>query len=167
MALLPEEFSRTQEESGAHLPAYHIRPLVNQDRKIAIRTYPVLVGVPDNSFRRRPYNQLFLQLGGRVHYHARTVRIGHQTVMGDYRTFLCETFHVLGLTAKERLRDEKREIGILVPGFLEHLVQLMLHLLPYSIAIRFYYHTSSDCRILSQTSFNNKVVIPLGVILLS
>src|SRR5690606_39835385 len=33
MALLPEELRGAQEETGAHLPADDVRPLIDQDRK--------------------------------------------------------------------------------------------------------------------------------------
>ena len=44
MPLLPEKLRGSQKEAGSHLPAYHISPLVNQYRQVAIGLDPLLVG---------------------------------------------------------------------------------------------------------------------------
>ena len=72
---------------------------------------------------------------------------------------------MLRLTAEERLRNEKREICVLMSCFLEHLVEDILHLLPDGISVRLDYHTSSDCRALCQVCLYYKVVIPLRVVI--
>ena len=72
---------------------------------------------------------------------------------------------MLSLPAKERLRYEQREIGILVPRFLEHGVEYMLHLLPYRITVRFNDHTPPHSRTFCKIGLYNQVVIPLGIVL--
>ena len=52
---------------------------------------------------------------------------------------------MLRLTTEERFRDEKREISILMSGILEHFVKDALHLLPNSISVWFYDHTTPYC----------------------
>ena len=49
-------------------------------------------------------------------------------------------------------------------GFLEHLVKNILHLLPYRIAIRIDYHTSSYCRTLGEVCLYYEIVIPLRIV---
>jgi len=70
MPLLPQELCSTQEEPGAHLPAYHVGPLVNQKRKVAIRLNPPLVGVPDNGFGGGPDNILLFESGIFIYHNA-------------------------------------------------------------------------------------------------
>ena len=36
VAFLPQELSRTKEQASTHLPAHHVRPLVAQDRQVAV-----------------------------------------------------------------------------------------------------------------------------------
>ena len=48
---------------------------------------------------------------------------------------------------------------------LEHPVKDMLHLLPYRIAVRLDDHTSPHCGTLSQIGLDDKIVIPLGIVL--
>ena len=51
VALLPEKFECAQEKLGAQLPADHAVPLIDQQRKVAIRLNPFCVRVADNRFR--------------------------------------------------------------------------------------------------------------------
>ena len=50
--------------------------------------------------------------------------------VGDHRQLRGEALHVLGLLLQEALGDEQREVGVLVPGGLEHPVQHALDVLP-------------------------------------
>ena len=164
VAFLPEEFRGPEEEAGTHFPAHHVAPLVAEYREVPPGGDPVLVGVPDYGFGSRPYDELFLELRGRVHYHSLSVRVVHQTVMGDYGALFRKAGHVLGLAAEEGLRDEQREIGILHAALLEHSVEDALHFLPYRISVRFYHHTSPDRRLFCEVSLDYKVVVPLRVV---
>ena len=85
--------------------------------------------------------------------------------MGHYGALLGKALDVLGLAAQERLRNKQGEIGVLCTCFLEHLVQLLLHLFPDGIAIGLDDHTSANCRLLGEVGFNHKIVIPLTVII--
>ena len=71
---------------------------------------------------------------------------------------------MLCLTGQEALWDKKREICILRTCLLEHTIQLALHLLPYSIAIRLNHHTSAHSRLFGQVCLYYEVIIPLTVI---
>ena len=85
--------------------------------------------------------------------------------MGHDGSLLGKSFHVLGLTAEERLRYQQGEVGVLGACLLEHLVQLLLHLLPNGIAIGLDYHTSTHGRLLCQVSLYHQIVVPLAVII--
>ena len=165
VSLLPEEFCGTEEKPRPHLPAHDVRPLVAENRKVTPRFNPSLVGVPDDGLRSRTDDEFLFEFCGRIHNHACSIRVFHQTVMRHHGALFRKSLHVLGLPAEERLRNEKREICVLMPCFLEFPVQNMLHLFPDCIAVRLDYHTSSDCGTLRQISLHHKVVIPLRVIL--
>ena len=117
--LLPEELGSTQEETRTHLPTHHITPLVAENRQVAVRRDPVLVGAPDDGLRSRTDDQLFLQLCLRIDYYAFAIGVVHQAVMGHDCTLFGETFHMLRLTAEERFRNQEGEIGIFYPFLFE------------------------------------------------
>ncbi len=71
---------------------------------------------------------------------------------------------MLGLAAEKRFRDKEREICVLDTCLLEHLVESLLHLLPYGIAIGFDNHAAPDGALLCKVSLHNKFVIPFRVV---
>ena len=167
MALLPQEFSRTEEHPRAHFPTHDIGPLVDKQRKIAIRVDPVLISIPYYSLGCRTYYKFFFESGLRIDNNSISIRIIFQTVMRYDSTFFRETFDMLGLTAEKRLRYKQREICILVTCLLEHIVKLTLHFFPYSVAIRLDNHTSAHGRLFREISLDYEFVIPLRVIVRS
>jgi len=60
VAFLPQEFGGAQEEAGAHLPAHHVGPLVDQQRQVAVGAHPLAVHVTDDGLRRRANHQRLL-----------------------------------------------------------------------------------------------------------
>ena len=48
MAFLPEELRGAQEQAGPHFPADDVRPLVDQDRQVAVRLHPFGIGRADD-----------------------------------------------------------------------------------------------------------------------
>ena len=126
---------------------------------------PVFVCVPDDCLGCRTYNKLLFELGCRVYLDASLVVVYAQTIVGNYGTLLSEAFHVLSLTTEERLWNKQWEISVLCASFLKHKVQLMLHFLPYSIAVGFDDHTSANCGLFGKVGLGNNVVVPLAVIL--
>ena len=159
--LLPQEFRCTEEGAGAHFPPHDVAPLVAHERQVAVRVYPVAVGVPYNGLARGADNEFFVEPCGGVYFHSALFLVGTEAVVCNHGTFLGKPFHVFSLAGKEALRDKKGEIGILCARFLKHFVQLCLHLLPYSVSVRLYYHTAADGRLFCQIGFHNKVVVPL------
>jgi len=166
VALLPEKFRRAQEQAGTHLPAYDVRPLVAEDRQVAVGLDPALVSVPDDRFRGGTDDQLLFEFGIGIDHDALALGIVFQAVVGDHGALLGKAFHVVGLFREERLGDEEREIGVLVPRVLKHLVQGRLHFLPDGIAVRLDYHAAAYGRIFGQTSLDHQVVVPLRVVVL-
>ena len=71
---------------------------------------------------------------------------------------------MLGLAREERLWYEQREVCVLRTRLLEHLVKLVLHLLPDSVAVRLDYHAAAHGRLLGQVGLGHQVVVPLAVV---
>ena len=165
MAFLPEEFGRTEEEAGTHLPAHDVGPLVAQDGQVAPRSDPILIGTPDNGLGSRADNEFLLQFGLRIYDDALSVGVVHEAVMGNHRALLGETRHMFGLAAEERFRDEEREVCVLHACRLEHIVQDALHLFPDCISVRLDHHASAHGALFCQIGLDNQIVIPLRIIL--
>ena len=164
VAFLPEEFGSAEEKPCTHFPTNNISPLVAKNRQVTPRSHPVFIGIPYNGFGGRSHNEFFFESGRRIDNHSRAVRIGHESVMGDHSTFFRKSLNVLSFTAEEGFRNEKREICILMPCFLEHLVKYTLHFFPNCISVWFDDHTSPYCGTLRQICFYYKIVIPLRVV---
>ncbi len=126
--------------------------------------YPVLVCVPDYCLGSRADYQFLLKACGRIHHHSVAFRVVLEPVVGYHGAFLGKAFHMVGFAAEERFRDEEREICVLVPCGFEHVVELTLHLFPDCIAIRLDHHTAAHGRLFGQISFDNQLVVPLGVV---
>ena len=50
MPFLPQKFAGAQKQARAHFPAHNVRPLVNHDRQVAVRMYPLGKRVGNNGF---------------------------------------------------------------------------------------------------------------------
>nr|GFC75354.1 hypothetical protein [Tanacetum cinerariifolium] len=51
VAFLPQKLGGAQEEARAHFPAYHVGPLVDEQRQVAVALNPVFVSAPDDGLR--------------------------------------------------------------------------------------------------------------------
>jgi len=122
--------------------------------------------MPDNGLGSRADNQLFFQFRGFINHHS-TFRVTFQPVMGNNGTFFGKAFYMICFFTQKRLGNKQGEIGILMPGILEHLVQSRLHFLPNGIAIGLNYHTATHGRILSKIGLNYNVIIPLRKVVFS
>ena len=165
VAFLPEKLSGAEEHAGAHLPTHDVGPLVAEDRQVAVGLDPVLVGAPDDGLGGGAHDELLFELGAGVDDDAAAVGGVHEAVVGHHGALLGETLDMLGLAAEEALGDEEGEIGVLVAGLFEHLVELVLHLLPDGIAIGFDDHASADGALLGEVGTHDEFVIPFGVVL--
>ena len=163
VAFLPEKLGGAEERTRAHLPAHDVTPLVAHDRQVAPGVDPVLIRVPDHRLGGRTDDKGLVELGLGVNNDLPVVG-SFQTVVSHHGAFFGEAFDVLCLTGKEAHGDEQREIGVLYARCLEHLVELGLHLLPDSIAVRLDNHTAAHRSNLCQVGFHHQVVVPLTVI---
>ena len=165
MALLPEELGRAQEQARAHLPPHDVGPLVAEDGQVAVGLDPVLVRIPDDRLRRRPHDQLLLELRIGVHDDPLALGIVLQAVVRHHGALLGEALDVVRLLREEGLGNEEREVGVLVSRLLEHLVQRIVHLLPDGVAVGFDDHATADGGVFRQPGFHHQVVVPLRVVL--
>ena len=130
VSLLPEKLRGAQKHSGAQFPADHVGPLIEQHRQIAPAMNPLGEEVAHDGLRRRPDHVRLFQL----------LAAGD----GHHRQFRREAFHVLGLFAQETLRNEQREIDVLVIAGLEASIEFALQHFPDRIAIGFDDHAALD-----------------------
>ena len=148
VALLPEELGRAQEHPRAQLPADHVRPLVEQHRQVAVRADPLGHELADDRLGGRPDDQRLLQL----------LAAG----VGDHRQLRREALHVLGLALQVALRDEQREVRVLVPGLLDPPVQVGLQQLPDPVPVRSDDHRALDRAAVYQFRLEYQFVVPGG-----
>ena len=146
VAVVTHAGGKELEEPRAHLPADDVGPLVDEQRQVAVALDPLGVHRVDDRLGGGPDDQRLLQLLA--------------AAVGHHRHLRGEPFDVLRLPRHEALWDEQREIGVLVPGVLEHLVQRLLHLLPDGVAVRPDNHAPTDRAIIGELSPGNDLVVP-------
>ncbi len=161
--LLPQELRGAQEQPGAKLPAHDVRPLIDQQRQVAVALHPLSERSADDCFGRGSDNQRLLELGLGVR-HQPAVLAGDQAVVRDDRALLREPFDVLGFLLEERLRDEQREVGVLVARGLEHAVEHALDVFPDRVAPRLDHHAAAHRRRLCEIGGADHLLVPLGVV---
>ena len=161
VAFLPEEFGGAQEDARAHFPAHDVGPLVDQNREVAIGLDPLRVARADDRLGGRADDQRLGQRTGRNHF---AVGIDLEAVMGDDGAFLGEAFDVLGFLLHVTERDEEREIGVAMPGRLEHGVERALHVFPDAVAPGFDDHAAAHVARLGEVAGADHLLIPLGEI---
>ena len=168
MTLLPQELRRAQEQARAHLPAHHVRPLVDQQRQITVTLHPLGETCADDRLAGRPHHQRLVQFARR-HQAGLAIGLdaGLQAVMGHHRALLGEALHVFGFLLQERQRDEQREVRVLVARVLEHAVEHALHVLPQGVAPRLDHHAAAHGAVLGQIGRAHHLLIPLGVVLIA
>ena len=149
---------------GPHFPADDVGPLIDQNRQIAIALHPLRVARADDGFGGRPNDQWFGQRTGRDHF---PFGIYLQPAVGDDRAFLGEAFHVGRFLREIAERNEKREIGVPVPGRLEHRVELTLHIFPDAVAPGPNHHAAADVGGLRHLGGANDLLIPFGKIFIA
>ncbi len=167
VALLPEELGGAQEEAGAHLPAHHVGPLVDEQRQVAVALDPAREGGADDGLGGRADDVGFGQFPGGDHagLAGLGVLLGLEAVMGDDRALGGEALDVLGLLLEVGERDEEREVGVLVAGGLEASVELGLDVLPEGVAPGLDDHAAADRGVLRQVGGADDLLVPLRVVL--
>ena len=165
MAFLPKELGRAQEQARAHLPAHDVRPLVDQQRQIAIALDPALEGVADDRLRSRTNDQRLFELGVGIDHQLAVLVL--EAVVGDDRHLLGEALDVLGLLGDEAHGDEQREVAVVVAGILDAGVELRLHALPHAPAPRLDDHAAAHGAGFGHVAIADDCLIPLGEVLLA
>ena len=84
--------------------------------------------------------------------------------MGDNSAFLGESLDVGRLLLEIAKRNKQRKIGILMPGCLNHRIQLALDIFPDAVSPWLDHHAAPHFRIFRQVSGANDLLIPLGKI---
>ena len=152
VAFLPEEFRGAQKHARAQLPANDVGPLIHQHGQIAPALDPLGEEVADDGLRGRPDDVRLFQL--------LAAGQGHHRQLGR------EAFHVLGLLVQKALRDQQREVHILMAGGLEAVVELALQQLPDGVAVGLDDHAAfDDFGGLGHVALQNHVLIPGSKIL--
>src|SRR5690606_28554011 len=133
-------------EPCAHLPPHDVGPLVVEQRQVAIALHPLREAGIDDRLGGGPHDKGFFELL------PPTVRY--------YRGLRRKSLYVLGLLLQEALRDEEREVRILVTRGLEHVVKRTLHAFPDTIAVGTDNHASAHRRVVSKLSAQDYLVVP-------
>ena len=85
-------------------------------------------------------------------------------MVGNDGHFLCEAIHMRSLAFEIGQGNEQREIAIVVPGFLDAIVEQALNTLPNTIAPGLDDHAPADTRFLGQVGGGDDFLIPGGEI---
>jgi len=150
MTLLPIKLERAEEETGAHLPADNIAPLVDEHGQVAVGLDPLGIHGANNGFRGWANDKRFLEL--------------LTAAVGDDRELWREAFDMLLLFFKERHGYKERESSVDMPGGFETLVEGGLDILPKSPAVRANDHTTAHRGVICQLGTLYQLVIPFGEI---
>jgi hypothetical protein len=80
--------------------------------------------------------------------------------LGDPGHLRREALDVLGLLHQQLLRDEEREVPVLVPAGLDHVVEDALDRLPHGEAVRADQHAAAHGRVVGQLGLADHVGVP-------
>ena len=144
VAFLPKKLSGPQEKTGAHFPAHHVGPLVDQKGKVAIGFGPTGKGRSDNGLGGGADDIGFGEFPGGHHFRFPVfVLFDLEPVMSDHGTLGGKAFGVFGFLFQIGEGDKERKIGILVPGRLETRVEISLDCFPDCEAPGLYHHATA------------------------
>src|SRR5581483_6975513 len=152
VTFLPKEFRGSQEETRAQLPPHHIRPLVDEHRQVAPALNPLTKEVAHYGLGSRADDVgLFQNFAARDRHYGQLRR---------------EALNVFRFALEETLRNQQREVDVLVAAGLEPVVQLALEQLPDSVAVGLDDHTAfDDLGGLRHVALKDDVLVPSRKIL--
>ena len=84
--------------------------------------------------------------------------------MRDIGAFRSEAFNVFLFLLEKRFRDKEREVGVLMSGVFNHLVQWSLDIFPERVTVGTDNHASLDRRVIREFGLQNGIGIPLGTV---
>ena len=129
-------------------PAHDVRPLIDEDRQIAVRFDPLRVHRADQDFRRRPDCQRLGQLFGAAARYPRNLR--------------GETFDVLGFLSEQTLGNEERKVGVFVSGRLKARVEIFLQIFPQTESVRAQHDAAAHRRVRDELRAQTDGGVPCG-----
>ena len=131
---------------GLQLPADGVRPLVVEQRQVAVGLHPARVRRPDQRLRGRTHRQrLFEPL---------PARLGHDRDLGR------EPLDELAFLSEHRHGHEQREVEVLVARGLDPVVERALDRLPDRVSVGLDHHRAADGRVLGQLGPANHLAVP-------
>src|SRR5215212_7308805 len=151
VAFLPEELGGAQERARDLLPAHYVAPLVDKDGQVAVALHPVAVELADDALRGRPDRQALLEFLAPPDRHPCEFRV--------------EGLDDLSLLLQVALRDEQREIGVVVPGRLEAGVEVGLDELPDRVPIGPYCEGAAHRPVVGELRHPDQLQVPLAWVL--
>lgn len=151
MTLLPQKFCGAEKHSWPKLPSHDVRPLVQQQRQVAVRADPFGHHLADDRLRRRPHHQGFFQL----------LPAG----VGDDRQFRGKPFDVFRFPAEVALRNQQREVRIFMAGVLDAAVQFGLQQLPHPIPVWPDHHGALGRTPVHERGLEHHLVVPRSEVL--
>src|ERR1039457_65343 len=146
VALLQEDLGGAHEQPRAVLPADDVAPLVDLHREITPRVDPVGVHGADDGLAGRTHRQPLLEL--------LAAAAGHPGDLG------VEPLDVVRLLLEVRLRDEQREVHVLVAGTLDHVVERALDVLPQGEAVGSDHHAAAHRRVVGELGPTDHIRVP-------
>ena len=119
VTLLPEELARSEEETGTHLPAHDVAPLIAEQGEVAPGVDPILVRIPDHSLRGGADDQLLIELSLGVDDDSGLVFCRLEPIVSHHSALLGKALDMLRLPAEEGLRDQEGKVGVADAGLLK------------------------------------------------
>ena len=147
VTLLPEEFCGTQEGTGGLFPTNNVAPLVIELGQIAIGLNDVAEMLAEECFGCGANDQ---SLGELI-----------LTANGNDSTFGSEALNVILFLLQKRFGNEHGHINVLVTECLEARVEILLNVLPNSVAVGAEDHAALNAGVVSQLGFFYYVCVPL------
>ena len=164
VAFLPQELGGAEKNARAHLPSHDVRPLVDEDGKVAPGLHPFCVGGADDRLAGGSHHERLGELrAGRGTQFA--IRPDIEPVVRDDRAFLCEALDVSRFFFEITERNEERKIRVPVAGRLEHGIERALHGFPDAVAPGLDNHAAAHVGVFREIGGTDDLLIPLGEIL--
>ena len=150
VALLPQELPVAQEGAGGLFPPQHAAPLVVQLGQIPPGVDDVGIVLAEQRLGGGADAEPVLQLLAAAH--------------GDPGALRRKALHVVLLLLQQGLRDQHRQVHVLMPRLLEPPVQLRLDVLPQGVAVGPVDEHALDRGIVDELRLFADVRVPLGEI---
>ena len=126
MPFLPEKFAGAKERARGFFPAHYVAPLIDFQRKIAVRLHPFGIHAAYNRFR-----------GGADHQ-----RLGKRFAAAHryHRHFRREPLYVFRFFGEKTHGNKQRKISVFHALRLKALIHFALNVLPYRVRVRADHH---------------------------